>query len=491
MNLATILYKKGPKNKKVFLYFNQQEYTFEDAEKRSSSIANYLQANGIKPDDKVAIISGNRPEFIFSYFGILKVGGVVVPVNPLLTPFELSYILEHSDTKFVIYDDQLKPKLQHIKINSLAMGQISSLEYKPFIPLDRNDHDVVAILYTSGTTGRPKGAMLTHKNLLSNIKSVSKAIQCDEKDKFILVLPLFHSFGATVGMLTPINLNASIILLPRFTPESVLESISKQKGTVFLGVPSMFSLLSMVKEEEIAGLDLSSWRFCISGGAPLPTAVLEAFERKYGVMIYEGDGPTECSPVTSVNPIGGKRKIGSIGTPIPDVKMAIMDDNCNLLPPGSEGEIVVKGPNVFKGYYKDEQATKESFCGEYFRTGDIGKMDEEGYFYIIDRKKDMIIVNGMNVYPREIEELLYKIDGIKEAACIGKPHHLHGEIPVCYIVIEEGKKVDIKQINQELRKYLAPYKVPRSIEIVESLLKTSTGKISKVLLREKVLGKQS
>lgn len=233
MNLPTILYKKGPKNKKVFLYFNQQEYTFEDAEKRSSSIANYLQANGIKPDDKVAIISGNRPEFIFSYFGILKVGGIVVPVNPLLTPFELSYILEHSDTKFVIYDDQLKPKLQHIKINSLAMGQISSLEYKPFIPLDRNDHDVAAILYTSGTTGRPKGAMLTHKNLLSNIKSVSKAIQCDEKDKFILVLPLFHSFGATVGMLTPINLNASIILLPRFTPESVLESISKQKGTVF------------------------------------------------------------------------------------------------------------------------------------------------------------------------------------------------------------------------------------------------------------------
>jgi len=193
--------------------------------------------------------------------------------------------------------------------------------------------------------------MLTHRNLLSNTKSVSKAIQCDENDRFILVLPLFHSFGATVGMLTPINLNTSIILLPRFTPEYVLEAVSKLKGTVFLGVPSMFALLSMVKEEELNNLDLSSWRFCISGGAPLPTAVLEAFEKRYGVMIYEGDGPTECSPVTSVNPIGGKRKIGSIGTPIPDVEMAIMDDHCNILPPESEGEIVVKGPNVFKGYY--------------------------------------------------------------------------------------------------------------------------------------------
>jgi long-chain acyl-CoA synthetase len=243
----------------------------------------------------------------------------------------------------------------------------------------------------------------------------------------------------------------------------------------------MFALLNRVKD--ISRGDLPSLKYCISGGAPLPVEVMEEFERKFGVAIYEGDGPTECSPVTSVNPIGGKRKPGSIGLPIKNVEMEIADDQGNFLPPGQIGEIVVRGPNVFLGYYKDPEATKQAFFGDWFRTGDLGKKDEEGYFYIIDRKKDMIIVDGLNVYPREIEELLYKLPQVAEAAVVGRAHPLHGEIPVAFVALKEGFSWDEDHVKEYLRERLAQYKIPRKFYILDSLPKTPTGKISKVELR--------
>jgi len=248
--------------------------------------------------------------------------------------------------------------------------------------------------------------MLTHHNLLFNVSSILKILNVDEKDTFLTVLPMFHAFGATAGMITPLTSGATIAAVPRFIPDVVAQTIKETKATIFLGVPSMYRLLTELPDKHIP--DLSSLRFCISGGDALPTEVMERFEKKYKILIYEGDGPTECSPVTAVNPIGGKRKLNSIGKALPGVEMKIVDDSGREAKLKEVGEIVVRGENVMKGYFKRPEETGESFFGEWFRTGDLGYEDEEEYFYIVDRKKDMVIVNGMNVYPRMVENVILK-----------------------------------------------------------------------------------
>ncbi len=495
MNLAAGLVENARKNpEKTAIFFAGDRITYRELDNASNALAHKLVSMGVKPGTHVGLLLFNTPNNPIAYHAIIKAGGTVVPMNFLFKPYELSYLFDHSDISVLIYEPQLEELVKstlEISQNRPALlrsdrfPEIFASESKELYLVDREPDDVAAILYTSGTTGRPKGAMLTHRNLTSNVESVIDGIKATPDDVFVLVFPLFHSFGITVGMLSPLTLGATIALLPRFMPDTLLQTFEIAGGTIFMGVPSMFAVLSDVPDPH--KWDLSSWRFSISGGAPMPLAVMEAFENKYHVLIYEGDGPTECSPVTAVNPVGGKRKPGSIGLPVKDVEMQIADDEGNFLPPETLGEIVVKGPNVMKGYYKDSEATKAVFFGEYFRTGDIGKVDEDGYFYILDRKKDMIIFDGLNIYPREIEELLFAHPAIKETAIIGVPHRLHGEIPRAYIVLNEGHHLTKKEVLEYLRTKIARFKLPREVVFVKELPRTATGKIAKRALRQKVL----
>ena len=342
--------------------------------------------------------------------------------------------------------------------------------------------DLVAIIYTSGTTGRPKGAMLTHQNLFFNTLSIQHALHLQPgRERFVTVLPMFHAFAATACMLSPLLYGNAIIPLPRFDPGQVADAIAATQATIFCGVPSMFT--SLLRLPDAAVEKFASLRYAVSGGAALPVEVLTQFEKKFGKVIYEGDGPTECSPVTCVNPIGGRAKPGTVGLPVPFVEMQIRDDAGAELPHGQIGEICVRGLNVMKGYWNLPDDTRAAFFGDWFRTGDLGTEDDDGYFSILDRKKDMIIVNGMNVYPRIIEEILYQHPGVREAAVVGEPDELHGEIPVVFIAPKEAASLTAADVRTFCREHLGRHEVPRKVFFRPELPKNAAGKILKRELR--------
>jgi len=461
-----------------------------------------LMEKGIKKGDRVGLYCINSDFFVLAYLGILKCGAVVVPVNLLLNPKEIAFIFNDAEISALIYHEvfaanaaTIKPLVPTLK-TSIFIGEsrppMNDLEWSDVImqnkapPETKIDpsEDLAAILYTSGTTGRPKGAMLTHGNLAANTLSVKKALKLEPgSERLLVVLPMFHAFAATAGMLAPLLYGATIVPLPRFEPMTVAETIEKERITIFLGVPSMYVALLRLPDKFTE--KFSSLKFCASGGAAMPVTVMEQFEKRFGKFIYEGDGPTECSPVTCVNPIGGKRKYGTVGLPVPGVEMKIMDEQGKELPHGAIGEICVKGKNVMKGYWRLPAETKESFFGEWFRTGDLGTEDDEGYFSILDRRKDIIIVNGMNIYPRMIEEAIMRLDGIRirECAVVGEPHELHGEIPVAYVSLVEGKNVTAPEIRAHCLANLGRHEVPRKFVFMPELPKNASGKIVKRQLR--------
>jgi len=479
--------------------FQQMPVSYAQIESFSNRFANFLREKGVGKGDRIGLYCVNSQWFVIAYFGILKTGATVVPVNLLLSAEEIQYILMDSGAAGLVYFEAFENNISSIK-NTLhdlrfmvtvgkpgiqgtsTLGEILRSGPDDFrIPLMDQKEDVAAILYTSGTTGQPKGAMLTHRNLLFNVNSVLQILNVDEKDVFLTVLPLFHAFGATAGMITPLAAGSTIAAVPRFAPGDVAQVIRETESTIFLGVPSMYKMIADLPDERIP--DFRSLRFCISGGDALPAEILERFEGKYHVLIYEGDGPTECSPVTAVNPIGGKRKLCSIGKTVPGVDMRIVDDNGNELKQGETGELVVRGENVMKGYFKRPEDTRESFFGEWFRTGDIGYRDEEDYFYIVDRKKDMVIVSGMNVYPRMVENVLRRHPAVTEAAVVPEPHPVHGEIPRAVIVLKPGATATRREILKFCSEHLGRHEIPRIIEIVAELPRTPTGKVLKRLLR--------
>jgi len=486
-------------SEKPAVIFRGSEVSYLHLEILSNKLASFLKKNGVGKGKNICLYCPNIPEFLISYFGIIKTGATVVPVNVLLSPEEIKYIAENSECAGFIYFEGFEENLLDIKtslpsllittgekkeIDCVTFKEIFNSESEKFeITRVNQREDVCAILYTSGTTGKPKGAMLTHRNLLFNINSIIEAVPLNERDIFLTVLPLFHAFGATACMLTPLTIGATISLVLKFAPYEVVKTIRDTKSTIFIGVPSMYNVLSNLPDE--INSYLSSLRFCISGGAPLPFEVKEKFEKKFGKIIYEGDGPTECSPVTSVNPVDGICKPGSIGKPVPGVEMKIVDEEGNELEKGKIGEIVVRGENVMKGYYKMEEETKKSFFGEWFRTGDMGYEDEDGYFYIVDRKKDVIIVSGMNVYPRMIEEVIYRHPGVDEVAVVPELHPVYGEVPKAVIKVKENTKISKSEIVNLCRKHLGKHEIPRKIEFVKELPKTPTGKIDKKLLISK------
>jgi len=484
----------------VAVNFSGQKTTYLELEASANKIAQALRDMGIKKGDRVAIYCINSPFFAASYFGVLKLGATVVTVSLLLHHSEVEYVLKDSRAKAVIFYEMFAPNIAAILGNLpdlqelIVVGQTDQVEAvsyteimqsKPADPVEEDvepAEDVAAILYTSGTTGNPKGAMLTHRNLLSNSSSVAYSLGVGQDDILLTVLPMFHSFAMTCCLITPIRQGAQIVAVPKFDPVLVADTVKATKSTLFYGVPSMYMVLLQLPEEKTG--HLKSLKYALSGGAAMPVEVMAQFEKRYDVPIYEGDGPTECSPVTSVNPIGGIRKPGSIGLPIRDVEMKIVDMDGSDLPDNTIGEIVVRGPNIMKGYFNLPEETEESFFGEWFRTGDMGTKDEDGYFYIVDRIKDMIIVNGINVYPRHVEEVIYRHPAVAEAAVIGIPHRRSGEAVKAYVVLKSGAEATGAEIRKFCLQHLGNFEVPRTVVITESLPKSSTGKILKRELRK-------
>ncbi|MBL4743469.1 MAG: long-chain fatty acid--CoA ligase [Cycloclasticus sp.] len=476
-----------------------RSYSFAEIKKSSDQFAVGLIAKGISQGDRVALYCINSANFAIAYMGIVKAGAIVVPINLLQKPAEIAYVMNNASVSALIYHeafeanvDIVRPDISNLLFElcirrdaekSVAWNTLlNNAGDVPNLDIDAAN-DLVAILYTSGTTGEPKGAMLTHQNLVTNTASVFKAMKWRAGEEVIsLVLPMFHAFAATVGMLTPLTHGCCFVPVSKFEPDSLLLCIEENKCTVFLGVPSMYNVMLNTKAEKVSRF--KSIRLCISGGASMPVDVLNRFEEKFNVPIYEGDGPTECSPVTCVNPIGGIRKVGTVGLAVPNVEMKILDEKGEELPLGEIGEIAVRGAGVMKGYWKRPAETAETFHNDWFLTGDLGNEDEEGYFSILDRKKDMVIVNGMNVYPRIIEEVLYRLDGVREAAVIGMPDKTHGEIPVAYISLDEGFELASNDIRSWCRQHLGSYEVPRKVIFLDELPKNAAGKIVKRVLNK-------
>ncbi len=473
--------------------------SFSEVDQQSDRLAAALTQRGVKKGDRVALYCINSTEFVVIYSAIIKAGAVVVPVNLMQNVNEISYVLNDAEITGLFYHplfqeqvDKVRTQVDSLKF-AVVIGEstlksdemLSTLLECTLAPPKINFdplEDLAVILYTSGTTGFPKGAMLTHHNLVADSGGVKQAFGFSEGEEvFLVVLPMFHAFAATVGMLLPLLHGQSLAPLAKFEPKLVSDTIEKVGATLFLGVPSMFSLFLRFSEKMAP-----QWRevkYCIAGGSAMPVAVMSAFEEQFGVPILEGDGPTECSPVTCVNPVDGERKPSSVGLPIPGVEMAILDREGQPLKDGEMGEVCVRGPNVMKGYWRLPDETEAHFFGQWFRTGDLGYRDSDGYFYLVDRIKDMIIVNGMNVYPRMIEEVLYQHQMVAEAAVVGEPHEMHGEIPVAFIVAKEGQLLNIAEIRAFCRDNLGKHQLPRRVEVLDELPRNAAGKVLKRELR--------
>lgn len=461
--------------------------SYQDLFKFALRIRHVLKVKyGAEKGARVGVLLKNRPEFASVLFGIWLSDCVVVPINIFLKPAEISYILRNSGSILLFVDNDTSRCVHELKTMNPGLKAVNIDEFPSCeSPADEEintaatESDLAVIIYTSGTTGKPKGAMLSHFNLLHNVDSCYRALELTENERIAVVLPMFHSFMLTVGVLLPLFSGASIVLIRSFHPiKSVIDEIIKWKATLLPAMPQIFRAFLHPSVPQDLPL-----RLCVSGSAPLPMDTLDQFNKKFRFPLIEGYGLSEASPVCSVNPIKGPWKAGSIGVPIPDVEMSVQDDSGNFLPPGIVGEICVRGGNVMLGYWNQPEETAKALRNGWLLTGDLGYRDHQGYFYITDRKKDMLLVNGNNVYPREIEEVILKYGGIKEAAVIGKPDPRRGEQPVAYISLNDGAQISTDDLLKFLRKNLADYKVPRKIFVLAELPHNATGKILKTELR--------
>jgi long-chain acyl-CoA synthetase len=490
------------------ILFRHTVLTYGELARQVRRLAGALRARGIAPGDSVAVLLPNCPQFAVVYYAVTALGAICVPANPLLKPAELEYIWANSRVKLAVTAPLLLANAQEAQRALPGLQTLISTGAEPDLPegvltwaelmtegsedFDPNIQsstprlgDTPAVcIYTSGTTGRPKGALLSHRNLTANCRQVSQALRLDERDNFLCVLPLFHSFAGTVCQNTPLFCGARTTLLELFHPARVLEAIEAHRVTIFPGVPAMFGALVQFPTDR--PYDFSSVRICVSGGAPMPVAIMEEFERKFGAVVIEGDGPTECSPVTSVNPPEGVRKPGTIGLPLSGVEMKIFDNNDRELPPDTVGEIVVRGENVMLGYLNQPEATAEAMKSGWYHTGDLGTVDADGYFSIVDRKKDMLIVGGLNVYPREVEEVLYAHPAVADAAVIGAPDPLRGEEVVAIVTLKPGAQATDRELIAFCRRRIANFKAPRRVIFRDALPRSGTGKVLKRLLRKEL-----
>ncbi len=486
-NLATLLTDTAERfGDRTALKLDDAEVTYELLDEGSARVAGLLAQRGFEPGDRVGIMLPNVPYFALTYYGVLRAGGVVVPMNVLLKGREVEFYLSDPEAKLLFgwhdFADAAQKGADEAGAEAIIVkpDEFEKLvgDIEPQRELaEVDDDDTAVILYTSGTTGKPKGAELTHANLYRNADVATKLAQTSEKDVVLGALPLFHSFGQTCGLNATIRQGGLLTLIPRFDPAHALEIIQRDKVTIFQGVPTMFG--GMLNSDRRDEFDTSSLKTCMSGGAAMPGEVMRGFEEAFKCKVLEGYGLSETSPVASFNHPDKERKIGSIGTPIEGVEMKVVDDDRNDVEQGEVGEIVIKGHNIMKGYWKREEATKESIQDGWFATGDMGKIDEDGYFFIVDRKKELIIRGGYNVYPREIEEVLYEHPAIEEAAVVGVPDENMGEEVGAAVVLKKGEELSEDELRDYVKEQVASYKYPRKIWFADELPKGPTGKILK------------
>jgi len=510
-------------------------YTYAELREAAFRFANAIRSLGVAKGERVAIMLPNCPAAVIAYYGTLLAGAVVVQTNPLYKPHELKAQLSDSGAALIVTLDQLyarvetalpHTRLRHVLITSIAenlpwpkswlyplklkrekqyvkmrftgrtlslKGLLASASAEPIHAAVDAEEDLAVLQYTGGTTGVAKGCMLTHYNLVANTVQNTlwnyKARKGEER--FLAALPLFHVFGLTVLMNKAALLAAELILLPRFEAGTVLRTIHKRRPTVFPGAPTMY--IALINHPKIREYDMSSIKVCVSGSSSLPQEVQERFEALTGSRLVEGYGMTEASPVTHANPIWGLRKIGSVGIPFPDTEAKVVDsDTGEELPVGRIGEIVVRGPQVMKGYWNRPEETEKVLKDGWLYTGDMGTMDEDGFFAIVDRKKDIIIASGYNVYPREVEEVLYEHPAVKECVVAGIPDKYRGETVKAYVVLKDGARVSAEALQAYCREMLAAYKVPRAIEFRDDLPKTMIGKpLRRALIEEEAAKAQT
>ncbi len=501
-NLAMMLRESAAaRPDKVLAHAGDTSFTYVEVDALSGKVAASLRALGLVPGDKVAVQLPNLPHFLFCYFGIMKAGLTMVPLNPLLTGPEVAYHLEDSDARVLVTFELfagaglagaraagdvptyvVRAGEGEVPKGARSFDELLAGEDDGDIHPTSSD-DTAVLLYTSGTTGKPKGAELTHFQLYMNCTVAGELFEVTAEDVSLAVLPLFHVFGLSSVLNNVVRFGGSLVLLPRFEAKVVLDALERHRCTVFAGVPTMYVALL---QEELGGRDLSALRACISGGASIPGEVIRGFEEKVpGVVILEGYGLSETASTTTFNISAEQRKVLSVGKQIWGVEVRVVDPDGNALPPGEDnvGEIVVRGHNVMKGYYKRPEATAKAIVRGWFHTGDLGYQDEEGYFFVVDRLKDMVIRGGYNVYPREVEEVLYEHPDVVEAAVVGRPDDRLGEEVVAFVALKPGATVGPAELAAHCKERLAAYKYPRDVQVLEALPKGATGKILKRELR--------
>ncbi|HUK84352.1 MAG TPA: long-chain fatty acid--CoA ligase [Candidatus Acidoferrum sp.] len=501
---------------KTALVFGEREISYTQLDLLSNQFANSLIKLGVKKGNCVAVFLPNIPQFIVAYFGILKAGCVVTTISSLHKEREVESQLNDSGAQTIVALDSLYSIIAKVKqktqLKNVIVTGLDEFCYKktrpPAIPqtltfqglLEKNlcgspkvklnpNEDLAVLQYTGGTTGTPKGAMLTHTNLVSNALAFAAWIKgTSAQEKFLTALPLFHIYGMTTSLIVPISLAAKMVLMPKFEPAKALEAIQNHKVTIFCGVPTMYAAL--LANPELSKYDLTSIRVCISGSSPLPPHIQKQFMQITGGLLAEGYGLTEASPVTHCSPVDSKMrtvKVGSIGLPLPDTDARIvdLDTGKKTLPQGKTGELEVKGPQVMKGYWHKLEETALVLHDGWLLTGDIAYMDKDGYFYIPDRKKDLIKTKDYSIYPRELEDILYEHPMVKFCAVVGKPDPIAGEIPKAYIVLKEGAIISAEEIMAFVNNKIAAYKAIREVEFREELPMSSAGKVLKRQLKAK------
>lgn len=463
-------------------FHGNKNITYKQLQNEVIKYRNFFHQAGIQSGDKIGLFSRNSVEFVYSYMAVVSLGAIVVPLNFQLTIREIAFIVQDANMKHLITTAKMELEVSQLIIEDIKTTLYSGkCQQAPALPDNYSPNSPCVIIYTSGTTGSPKGAVLTHHNLVSNAEAFRRILPLLPSDNVLCVLPMYHAFAWTCAVLNALLCGASITILDGFSPKETISAIKDYHVTVIYGVPPIYNVLSRMGEPE----DMSGMKYLVSGGASLPEKVARQFFEKYGIAILEGYGLSEASPVVAVNP-PQKPKYCSIGKALPGIEVRILDARGSDLPPGSVGELTVSGPNVMTGYFNLPEESSRALKNGWLHTGDLAYMDTEGYIYIVDRLKDMIIANGENIYPREIEELLYAYPGIIDAVVVGVPDKLRGQAAQAYLVLEAGHMLDKKNIREYLQNNLAAYKIPRDFLQVDALPKNQTGKILKRVLRNEI-----
>ena len=497
-NLYDLVENNAEKNPdKICFFFRDKQYTYKDVQTTIKRTAGVMQAKGVKKGDRIGILLNNSPEFIFSYLAAVSMGAVSIPTNIFLTPMEIATNLNDCETSWLLTGVEfanmekalleLAPQIKGLfTFGDMPFNSVNIYKTEPetvsYIP---QEDELAVILYTSGTTGKPKGAMLTHKNLMANALGFCKVLHVTEADRSLLILPMFHSFTFLTSVLGPLLGNTSIIILETvmdINKEGFYEMLFRLKPTLLMGVPAVYGALARAKVTDTV-LKNFPFRACVSGGAPLPHEIYNRFRDTYKVPIVEGYGLSEASPVVSVNPLD-KQKPGTIGVALPGVKVRIVDETHKDLPINTAGELAVQGDNVMSGYWNQPEETAKVLKDGWLLTGDVATIDDEGYMTIVDRIKDLILVKGINVYPREIEELLYKYEGVLQAAVVGVHDKDGNEMPVAYIKPAPDAELSVNNIKNYLKDYLAFFKIPRRFIITDNIPMNASGKVLKKELRK-------